>query len=96
MAIPSEIQAMITAAARQTQHVVRPEGLWVCVVDGELWPCAVARDDMLVAYADEPTAMRVYLDVQLDHACQRMPEIPPAELFQLVVGWAPRRLGMVG
>jgi hypothetical protein len=46
--------------------VVRPA--WTCVVDGDPWPCARAREDLAAEYVHAPTSLTVLMALYLGEA----------------------------
>lgn len=88
MAIPGEIQDMITGAAAdrlrmQVHALVRPG--WTCEVDGELWPCTTRRAELVAAYPKRELAalMRGYLHT----AFADLPHADADEVTAQLVGW---------
>lgn len=76
--------------------------IWLCRVCARPWPCPVARSLLPIEYADDPTALHVYLATMLQDAIDDLARLnphsapEPTELHHRFLGWARPRLRLVG
>lgn len=66
-------------------HLPDPK-TWDCDC-GEPWPCPPAREALAKVYADDPTALGVYMAVQLEKAAPALFQVTPAELYDRFIAW---------
>ncbi|MGI5215683.1 hypothetical protein [Plantactinospora sp. CA-290183] len=82
---------MTTGAA----HLARRPA-WSCRVCDTAWPCAAARESLLIEYAGNRVTLSVYLcsmlyDATSDlHALHGDAGPAPRELYARFIGWVPR------
>lgn len=61
---------------------------WDCKRCGKPWPCDPARELLAVEFAG--TYLKLLLAVDMIDAARDNPGIPPSELYQRFLAWAPR------
>ncbi|MFE9958349.1 hypothetical protein [Micromonospora sp. NPDC005299] len=69
--------------------------LWLCRVCADPWPCANARLSLKAEYAQDRTALCVYLGSMLYDACEDLTKLNPNEvdvaaLYTRFIGWPDR------
>lgn len=78
----------------EPEHIARRPS-WDCRVCDQQWPCAGAQAELAEQYADQPTALMVYLAANLYEAIEDMRAVPqgsPKRLATRFLDWAsPRR-----
>jgi hypothetical protein len=87
--LPDEGRAAVVDRWRTYATVLAPphepaRPSWLCLRDGEAWPCHVARAQLTAEHGD---ALAMVLSAQLERAARDMPAAEPAALHARFVAW---------
>lgn len=66
------------------EHIARRPD-WTCVVDGQPYPCPVARQEL--AAERSPTQLAVFMWAQLESAAHDLPNASLGEMFERFLKW---------
>lgn len=66
------------------EHIARRPD-WSCVVDGQPYPCRVARKELTAE--NSPTRLAVFMWAQLEEAAHDLPNASVGEMFERFLKW---------
>lgn len=85
--LPSDLEI----APRPVTDVHLPDRDWLCRAPGcgHEWPCEPSRAALIEQARTDRTAVRLYLDAHLVHACHDLPDVAAGALWDRFVGFVP-------
>lgn len=84
--LPASRGLAVPVAVETVEHCPhRPS--WLCLVEGEPWPCGAARVELAEAYGPDRAGLAVYLAVLLGFAACEAGPVLAVELHERFIAW---------